>query len=73
MSYIVPFADKQENDIFIKRFEARSYNECQEKIIEFVENEWDLDITFPDNYNHFVTLMEEYDILIGEIKDLDLI
>lgn len=73
MSYIVPFADKQDNEIFIKRFEARSYTECQEKIIEYVENEWGIDEQFPDNYNKFVELMKDYDLLIGDIKDLDLI
>lgn len=75
MSFVIAIADLVEKDVSMKRFEARSLKECQEKVMNYVINqfEWNDDMTFPDEYNSFVELMKEYDIILSNITDVDLI
>lgn len=75
-SYLVAFADLTTPNIWIKRFEGRSIENIQTKIQQYVENnwEWEEDEKFPLDYNDFITyLKDNYDILIGEIQDIDTI
>lgn len=72
--YLVPIADKQENKVFIKRFVAPSISNCEDKIVNYIEDNYEFDgVTFPEDYNAFVANMAEYDILIGNITDIELI
>jgi hypothetical protein len=75
-SYLVAFADLTTPNTWIKRFEGRSIENIQTKIQQYVENnwEWEEDEKFPLDYNDFITyLKDNYDILIGEIQDIDTI
>lgn len=75
-SYLVSFVDLTIPKTWIKRFEGRSIDSIQTKIQQYVENywEWEEDEKFPLDYNDFTEyLKENYDILIGDIQDIDTI
>ena len=75
MSFIVAVADTIENELFIKRFEARSIKECQDKVMEYITDnfDWADDVELPDDYHSFVNYVKECNILISDIKDIELI
>ena len=67
--YIVPICDGYK--VFIKVISAKSHTACQEKIIEFLVDMYDIEDN-TTNYREFVNFVDsEYDILIGEIKDIE--
>lgn len=73
-SYLVSFADLDSQEVWIEKFQGRSFNEIQDKIKNYIESswDWDEDIDFPNNYNEFKTeLADKYNILIGKIEDLE--
>ena len=75
-SYLVSFVDLTVPKTWIKRFEGRSIDSIQTKIQQYVENhwEWEEDEKFPLDYNDFIEyLKDNYDILIGDIQDIDTI
>lgn len=74
-SYIVSFCDIESKESWIKRFEAQSYESCQNKVKNYLLNQydWDDDIEFSDKYNEFVEDMKDNDIIIGNILDMELI
>ena len=77
MSFVVAIADTLEKNVILKRFEARSIKECQDKIMNYIMDsdnfEWDDDVNFPDNYNEFINYIKDSDILVSDIKDIELI
>lgn len=75
-SYLITFTDLTLPKAWIKRFEGKSIEEIQDKVQQYVENnwEWEEDEKFPLDYNEFVEyLMKNYDIFIGDIQDIDTI
>lgn len=69
--YIVPICDINAGDIWIKTVMARSISECQEKIMEELIDCYDMENNF-SNYREFIEFIDSnYDILIGDIKDID--
>lgn len=73
-NYLVSFADIESSEIWIKKFTGRSFEEIQDKIINYITDsyDWDDDVNFPDNYNDFKKeLADNYNILIGKIEDLE--
>lgn len=75
-SYLITFTDLTVPRAWIKRFEGNSIEEIQDKIQQYVENnwEWEEDEKFPIDYNEFVKyLIDNYDIFIGDIQDIDII
>lgn len=68
-TYLVPvcYIDNSKNSIL--KISATSLEECKEKIIDMYQDKCD-----EDNYNSFVNILDrEYDIIIGDIIDLDTI
>lgn len=68
-TYLVPvcYIDNSKNSIL--KISATSLEECKEKIIDMYQDKCD-----EDNYNSFVNILDrEYDIIIGNIIDLDTI
>lgn len=68
-TYLVPvcYIDNSKNSIL--KISATSLEECKEKIIDMYQDKCD-----EDNYNLFVNILDrEYDIIIGDIIDLDTI
>lgn len=66
-TYLVPvcYIDNSKNSIL--KISATSLEECKEKIIDMYQDKCD-----EDNYNSFVNILDrEYDIIIGDIIDLD--
>lgn len=73
-NYLVSFADIESSETWIKKFTGRSFEEIQDKIINYITDsyDWDDDVNFPDNYNDFKKeLADNYNILIGKIEDLE--
>lgn len=73
-SYLVSFADLDSQEVWIEKFQGRSFDEIQDKIKNYVESswDWDEDIDLPNNYNEFKNeLTNKYNILIGKIEDLE--
>ena len=68
-TYLVPvcYIDNSKNSIL--KISATSLEECKEKIIDMYQDKCD-----EDNYNSFVNILDrEYDIIIGDVIDLDTI
>lgn len=75
-SYFVTFADLTVPSTWLKRFEGKSIEEIQDKIQSYVEHnwEWEPDEKFPVDYQDFKTyLLKNYDIVIGDIQDIDIV
>lgn len=69
--YIVPICDIEAGQIWMKTIIAESNSACQEKIMEYLINMYDFEDK-ATNYREFVELTDsEYNILIGEIKDIE--
>lgn len=67
--YIVPIADLYSEQVWIEAFSARSINECQEKIIRSIIDQFDFEE--PNSWEDFINDMNEHEILIGEIQDIE--
>lgn len=67
--YIIPICDMYSEQIWIETISARSINECQEKIMQSIINQYNFDDY--DSWNEFVQDMDDKEILIGEIKDIE--
>ncbi len=73
-SYLVTFADIEDPNCWLERFEGHSLKEVQDKIRQYIENEYDLEEELPLNYNEMKKhLLKEYNILIGNIEDIETI
>ena len=69
--YIVPICKIEAGDIWIKTIIARSNSDCQEKIIEELIDMYDMEDN-TSSYREFVELADsKYNILIGDIKDIE--
>lgn len=67
--YIIPICIFDKSKIYNILVNARSYNDCKEKIMYKLIEEFDLpDI---DDYDDFIDELYYRNILIGEIKDIE--
>ena len=67
--YIIPICDIQAGLVWNQIIIARDVINCQEKLVEFLIEKYDLDDCL--TYREFVILADKNDILIGEIKDIE--
>jgi hypothetical protein len=66
--YIIPICDLEE--VWILTIMARSTSACQDKIIENLTDRYDIEEC--NNYREFVQVADsKYNILIGDIKDIE--
>ena len=69
--YIVPICDIEAGQVWIKTAMAKSNSDYQDKLMEELIDYYELDDTV-SNYREFVELLDsKYNILIGEIQDIE--
>lgn len=69
--YIIPICDIDNGYVYNKIIIAKSNINCQEKIILDLIDMYDIEDT-SSNYQEFVKLADiKYNILIGDIKDIE--
>lgn len=68
--YIIPICDIKNGKVYIKTIVAKSYADCQEKLMADLTMTYDIEDCV--NYREFVQVADsEYDVLIGDIKDVE--
>lgn len=70
--YVIPICDIQAGQVYNKVIVAKSYNACQDKLMEFLINEYDC-MQECLSYQEFVELADDNDILIGKITDIEIL
>lgn len=76
MTYLVPICDLESSNVWIEKFEAKSIEECQDKIINYFQQEYSLedsDNLYLKNYHEFCKELKSYDLLIGNIEDSEIL
>lgn len=66
-TYIIPFS--LNNDVWIETIKAKSISEAQDKLMNRLSNDWDLDI--PADWEDFLTVIDNDGFRIGELKDIE--
>lgn len=61
--YIIPIYNKDSEKVYIKKYLARSFNDCKDKIMEDFQN-YDLD------WDDFIDEMND-EYVFGNIKDIE--
>lgn len=67
--YIIPICIFDKSKIYNILVNARSYNDCKEKVMYKLIEEFDLPDV--DDYDDFIDELYYRNILIGEIKDIE--
>lgn len=70
--YLIPICDIQAGHIYNKIIIAKSLIECQDKLSEFLIEQYD-DLHECLTYREFIELADKNDILIGNITDIETI
>lgn len=67
--YIIPICIFNKSKIYDIIINARSFKECEEKLMNKLIDEFDLSET--DTYEDFVKELDDNNILIGTIRDIE--
>lgn len=67
--YIVPICDIEAGCVWNKVILAKSIPDCKDKLIEELIEYYNFDDF--DNYNEFMSYLDDQNILVGNIKDID--
>lgn len=71
--YIVPICDIQTGDLWTKVIVSRDQNDCQEKVMQYLINEYE-ELDYSTSYREFCNeALNNHDIVIGDILDIELI
>lgn len=68
-TYLVSIADIEANETWIQKINARSLEECKEKLIEYLSTEYEIDFSL--DWNEFISEISDNGFLIGEITDIE--
>jgi hypothetical protein len=70
--YIVPICDIQNGSVWIEVILSKSLSDCHDKLIDnILENYSSINDNF-QNYEEFVGILDsKYDIIIGDIRDIE--
>lgn len=68
--YIVPICDIQAGLIYNKKIIARTLEQCKEKLLQYFLDEYDF-VSDLDSYRDTIKLLDEHDVLVGQIKDIE--
>lgn len=69
--YLIPICNIKDDDIYIETIHAASMNEAENKLMYRLMDRYDY-LPDADRYDEFVDICsEDYDLLIGSIKELD--
>jgi hypothetical protein len=67
--YVIPICDTKDDLIYNLVISANSISDCEAKLMEKMSERYDIDPEF--DFNEFIDDMGEYDVLIGEIQDIE--
>lgn len=59
----------QGNDVWIESVRAKSIGEAQERLMNRLSHDWELDI--PSDWEDFIQILFNEDIYVGELKDVE--
>lgn len=69
--YIIPICDIESGIVWIETIVAKSTSACQEKVMAILIDRYEIDDDVM-NYREFIKLSDsKYNILIGDIKDIE--
>lgn len=66
-TYIIPFS--LDNDVWIESVKAKSILEAQDKLMNRLSHDWELDI--PTDWEDFLQILSNEMFLVGELKDIE--
>lgn len=66
-TYIIPFS--LDNDVWIETVKAKSLFEAQDKLMNRLSNDWELDI--PADWEDFLAILDNNGFRVGELKDIE--
>ena len=67
--YVVPICDIEAGSVWNKIILAKSIPDCKDKLIEELIEYYNFEEF--DNYNEFMSYLDDQNILVGQIKDID--
>lgn len=66
-TYIIPFS--LDNDVWIETVKAKSLLEAQDRLMNRLSHDWELDI--PADWEDFLAILDNNDFHVGELKDVE--
>lgn len=66
-TYIIPFS--LDNDVWIESVKAKSILEAQDKLMNRLSNDWELDV--PVDWEDFLAILDNNGFRVGELKDIE--
>ena len=68
--YLVPICDVEVGSIWIQKISAKSFSDCEERLMSHLIETCDYDFT--GSYKEFVEWLDyDKNILVGEIQDIE--
>ena len=68
--YIIPIADISDGEVYFETIMARSLSDCQDKLMRKLSEEYGIEEV--TDYRDFINIADSnYDLLIGEITDIE--
>lgn len=71
-TYLIPVADKVSNTNDIIKVTANSLLHAEEKAITKICDNYDFEDDLPDNFEEFRQSLIDYDIILGELTDIEI-
>lgn len=68
--YLIPVCDTEEDEIYIETIFASSLDEAENKLMYRLLDRYEF-LSEADNYEHFINICFENNLIVGEIKELD--
>ena len=70
--YIIPICDIEVDSVWTEVILAKSLSDCRDKLMDIIlENYTTINDNF-QNYEEFVSILDsKYDIIIGDIRDIE--
>lgn len=66
-TYIIPFS--LDNDVWIETVKAKSLLEAQDRLMNRLSHDWELDI--PADWEDFLAILDNNGFRVGELKDVE--
>lgn len=72
--YIIPIFDSESYQIWIEKISAKSLDQCKDKIISKIADDFEIDELSEfdsSEYEEFVEKACDYNLIIGDIEDIE--
>lgn len=66
-TYIIPFSIN--NDVWIESVKAKTILEAQDKLMNRLSYDWELDV--PADWEDFLAILDNNEFRVGELKDIE--